>query len=145
MAFRFSLAAVLRYRESLERREELALQAILADMGRTSRQIERLTAELARAHQTLNQVTAEPVPASQVQSMFRETEAIATQKKALIDSLAELDRRRRAQTAVYQAANRNRQMLSDMASRQREEYDAEIARRHQKSLDEIFAARAHRE
>jgi len=145
MAFRFSLAAVLRYRESLERREELALQAILADMGRTVRQIERLTVELARANQALTKATAEPLPASQVQSMFRETESIAAQRKALIDSLAQLERRRRAQIAIYQAAHRNRQMLSDMASRQREEYDAEVVRRHQRSIDEIFAARAQRE
>ena len=45
---------------------------------------------------------------------------------------------------VYQLAHRNRQMLTDMSTRQREAYDQERVRAEQKFLDDIFAARLQR-
>jgi flagellar biosynthesis chaperone FliJ len=70
--------------------------------------------------------------------------AALERKKALVESLLPLERQRAAQTATYQAAHRDRQMLSDMAARQRDAYELERARSEQKALDDIFAARASR-
>ena len=44
MAFRFSLATVLRVRESIELREERALKKIQMEMARVSHEIEELDA-----------------------------------------------------------------------------------------------------
>jgi flagellar export protein FliJ len=144
MGFRFSLAAVLRFRESVEKREELALQKLLLEMSRMRREIERLGTEIVRAHQAQNQAMQTPLAAVHLQSMLKEIDAIADRKKALIASLAALDREREIQTKKYQAAHRDRQMLSDMQSKQLDVYEQERARAQQKFLDDIFAARAQR-
>src|SRR5581483_1759373 len=144
MGFRFSLAAVLRFRESVEKREELALQKLLLEMSRMRREIERLGTEIVRAHQAQNQAMQTPLAAVHLQSMLKEIDAIADRKKALIASLAALDREREIQTKKYPAAHRDRQMLSDMQSKQLDVYEQERARAQQKFLDDIFAARAQR-
>jgi flagellar FliJ protein len=144
MAFRFSLATVLRFRESIEKREELALEKLLMEMARVRREIEGLAAEIAGAQEARNHAMQQPVPAVHLQLMLNQTDLLADRKKALMESLAALDRERDLQTKRYQAAHRDRQMLSDMSARQKDTYELERARAQQKFLDDIFATRARR-
>jgi flagellar export protein FliJ len=144
MGFRFSLATVLRFRESVEKREELALQRLLLESARIRREIEHVTQEIAGAHEAKNEAMLQALAAVDLQTMLNEIDAVANRKKALVESLVELDRERAIQTKKYQAAHRDRQMLSDMCSRQLDAYEQEHARAQQKFLDDIFAARAQR-
>jgi flagellar export protein FliJ len=144
MAFRFSLATVLRFRESVEKREELALQKILLEIARTKQRIAQRSAEIALAQEARNKALQHALPAFELQSLTGDVNAALERKKALVESLLPLERQRAAQTATYQAAHRDRQMLSDMAARQRDAYELERARSEQKALDDIFAARASR-
>jgi len=144
MAFRFSLATVLRFRESLEKREELALQKLLMEMAGVHRDIENLTEEIARAEAARYDAMQQPLLAFRLQGMLLEIQIAIQKKAALIESLARLDQQRKAQTAKYQAVHRDRQMLSDMSTRLRDAYERECNRAQQKFLDDVFAARAQR-
>jgi flagellar export protein FliJ len=144
MGFRFSLAAVLAFRESVERREELSLQQIVLEIAHTHHQIEQLTVEIAQAQESLNKAMKQPMTAFQLQNILAGVDSIVARKKALQDSLVPLEQRREVQRMAYQAANRSRRMLSDMKDRQRDIYDQESARKEQKMLDDIFGARAQR-
>jgi flagellar export protein FliJ len=144
MAFRFSLAMVLRFRESIERREELALQRIVQDIGRVRHQILELTGQIERALDARNNAMLKPIAASQLQGVLSAIEAAKESRKQLVASLEPLEQRRREQTKVYQAAHRDRQMLSDMEERARAAYEQEYTRKEQKFLDDVFAARAQR-
>jgi flagellar FliJ protein len=144
MAFRFSLTTVLRFRESVEKREELALQKIVLEIARTRMQIERLTEEIAAAQEAINKALQKPISALHLQGMLNSANVIVDRKKALNESLVPLERKREMQVKAYQAAHRDRQMLSDMATRQRDVYEHAQARAQQKFLDDIFAARAQR-
>jgi flagellar export protein FliJ len=144
MAFRFSLATVLRYRDSMEKREELALKRVLMEIARTRLEIEHLTRQIARAQAAVEKTLEQPVSAAHLQSMVSEIDALFDRKKSLSESLAALERRRQLQMQAYQAAHRDRKMLSEMANRQRDAYEQERARREQKFVDDIFAARAQR-
>lgn len=144
MAFRFSLATVLRFRESIEKREELALQKLLQEMARARREIERLTDEIAAGHEARNQAMRDPLPASHIQGMLNEIDVAAESRKSLRAVLDALERQHQLQTKKYQAAHRDRQMLSDMRTRKRDVYEQERDRATQKFLDDIFAARSHR-
>jgi len=144
MAFRFSLATVLRFRESVERREELALQKIIMEIARVRIEIERLTGEIALAQAAINKSLQKPISAYHLQGLLNAANAIVDRKRALIESLAPLERKRAAQMKAYQAAHRDRQMLSEMATRQRDVYELAQARAQQKFLDDIFASRAQR-
>jgi len=144
MAFRFTLATVLRYRDSMEKREELALKKILVEIARTRLQIEQLTRQIERAQAAIEKTLEQPVSAAHLQIMVSEVDMLIARKKTLTESLAALDRQRALQLQAYQAAHRDRRMLSDMADRQRDAYEQERTRREQKFVDDIFAARAQR-
>jgi flagellar export protein FliJ len=144
MAFRFTLATVLRFRESVEKREELALQKILLEMAHVRREIERIAAEIAVAHNARNQAMLNPVPASHLNGMLNDVEAAKERRKNLLQALGKLEQEHRQQATKYQAAHRDRQMLSDMKAKKRDAYEQERARATQKFLDDIFAARSMR-
>jgi flagellar export protein FliJ len=144
MAFRFSLASVLSYRESLERREELALQRIQMEMAQVRKAIDQLTGQIAQAQQTIERVMQKALPAMQMQSMLNQANAAGERKRALLASLEALEQKRQQQMRTYQDAHRSRRMLSDMAKQRRDAWEQERVKSQQKFLDDIFAARARR-
>jgi flagellar export protein FliJ len=145
MAFRFSLASVLRFRESLERRDELALQKVQMQIAQTRLALEELSAQIAQAQQARDQAMREPVPGAHLQMMVRAAEAAAQQKRVLILNLDTLEKLREERIQAYQAAHRQRQMLSDVETRQRDAYENQRARQQQKFLDDVYVARLQRD
>ena len=144
MPFRFPLATVLRVRESLEKREERALQKIQLEMARVSHQIEELTARIAKSHVAREQAMAQPIPARDLHTLLWEVQAAGEKKKALHHDLQILEQQRNEQIKVYREAHRDRETMTDMSNKQRDLYEQEQARTQQKSLDDIFIARRHR-
>ena len=144
MAFRFPLAAVLRVRESIERREEMALQRIQLEMARVSRQIEELTARVARLDQAQKQALLQPTPAGHLHATLWEMQGAAEARKNLLSVLQGLEQQRQKQMKVYQAAHRDHETMISMYKERRDAYELEQARAQQKYLDDIFMARRHR-
>ena len=144
MGFRFPLATVLRFRQGLEKREELALKKVLLEIAQTRRRIEQLSADIARAEDERENALRRSITAFQLQSMLSEASAAIDRRRVLLESLVPLEQRRVQQMKAYQAAHRDRQMLSDMASRQRDAYEQDRTRAQQKMLDDVFASRAQR-
>jgi flagellar export protein FliJ len=144
MPFQFSLATVLKVRESLEKREERALQKIQLEMAHVLRQIEELTEQIAKTHQAREQAMAQPIPASHLQTLLAQAQAAAERKIALFQALRTLEQQRDRQIKVYQQAHRDRETLTDMSNKQRDIYEQDQARAEQKTLDDIFMARRHR-
>jgi flagellar FliJ protein len=144
MRFRFSLATVLRLRESLERQEERALQKILVEMARAARQIEELTIEIAKARGAEERAMQQPIPASRVQLLIWTTQAAQEKRKLLIRDLQTLEQQRDRQLKVYHAAHRNCETLIEMRQKQRDAYEQELARTEQKLLDDVFITRRKR-
>jgi flagellar biosynthesis chaperone FliJ len=144
MAFRFPLASVLRLRQAMERREELALQKVLYEIAQHRRKIEQLDESIAEADRTREAMLQQPTSAFQLQSMLLEAQTMVENRRLLIDALIPLEQKRLKQMVVYQAAIRERQIMSDLESRRRDEYTVQHERMQQKRLDDIFAARAHR-
>jgi len=144
MAFRFSLATVLRFRQSVEKREELALQALLLEMARARREIEGASAAVTAARNARSEALQRTLPALQIQSMAFDVDSASERRETLLKRLEALEKQRIAQTDRYQAAHRDRQMLSDMKTRQRDAWEEERARAEQRFLDDVFGARAQR-
>ncbi len=141
MAFRFPLASVLGFRENIERREELALSKIQLEMARVQHEIDQATAELAAAQRAREECMREPIPAAQLQAMLHGADAAAERKKKLLESMAVLEQQRGEQMRVYQAAHRDRRVLSDLLAQQREEWEVKQGRAQQKMLDDVFISR----
>jgi flagellar FliJ protein len=144
MAFRFPLAAVLRVRESIEKREERALQSIQLELARTLHHIEELSVAIGGAHRSREKALQQTISGGHLHSLLWEEQAAEQQLKSLLGQLQVLEQEREKQMKVYQAAHRDREMLTDMLKKQKDIYDQERLRDEQKRLDDIFMARRHR-
>jgi flagellar export protein FliJ len=144
MAFHFSLAAVLRVRESVEEREERALKSIQLEMARTRHQIEELRAAIGGAHWAREKALQQTIPGGHLHTLLWEEQAAEQRLKSMLGQLQVLEQTRDKQMKVYQAAHREREMLTDIRKRQKDIYEREWLREEQKRLDDIFMARRHR-
>jgi flagellar export protein FliJ len=139
--FRFSLASVLRVRESIERREELALQRVEMEVVRVKHRIDELTQELARAGEARENALRNSIPAYDLQSMDAQMNAALDAKQILLDTLQTLQQQRDAQMKLYQVAYNGRQMLTDLLEQKKSEYKQEQDHAQQKRIDDLFASR----
>lgn len=144
MAYRFPLATVLRFRQTIEEQEERALEKVFAEIVKAEQQIDALAMDIAGARRKLEADLTESMPAGHVDSMRERIEGAVRLRQQLVDSLAELHRRRDEQVQRYQAAHNSRKVLSDMQERQRDAYEQERDRAEQKTIDDIFASRSQR-
>ena len=144
MPFRFSLAAVLVVRKNVEQREERALKKIQLDMAHATRELEQLDAEIAHVQAAREQAMQVPIPAVQLHAYEERAELATEKKKILVVQIQKLRLELAGQMKVYQAAHRDREALTDMLKKRREEYDQEQTRQQQKQLDDMFMARRHR-
>jgi flagellar export protein FliJ len=141
MPFKFSLASVLRFRESIEKREETALQAIQLEVTRLRRMMDELTDDMTRTWQDREKELQKTLPASQLQAMQAGIDAALEAKQILLEKIQTLVRQRDAQMKAYRTAHRERQMLSDLLTQKKNAYELEQMRQQQKVLDDIVAAR----
>jgi flagellar export protein FliJ len=144
MAFQFSLAVVLRLRESLEKREERALQSIQLDVSRTLQAIEDLSVAIGGAQHARETALRKAMSGGHLHSLLWEEQAAEQRLRLLLEKLQVLEQEREQQMKLYHAAHRDREMLSDMMEKQKNIYDREWLREEQKRLDDIFMARRHR-
>ena len=145
MAFRFSLATVLQVRDSIEKREELALQKVQFEIANVRNQIEILTATIKNKQSEQEQSLQRPTPARDLQALINEIHCSMNARQLLYNSLEKLTLEQQRRMKAYQTAHAARQMLTEMLTQQRESYDREQLRNEQKALDEVFSARAWRE
>jgi flagellar export protein FliJ len=144
MPFRFALAAVLQVRENAEQREERALKKIQLELAHASHQLEELNAEIASLQEVREQAMREPVKAIQLLAYQQQAQNAAERKKVVVNQIQNLRHELAQQMKVYQASHRDREALTDMLKKQREDFDQEQARERQKQLDDLFMARRHR-
>jgi flagellar export protein FliJ len=144
MGFQFSLAAVLRVRENLERGEERLLQAIQLNVARTLQQVEELSVAIGSAHWKRELALRETMSGGHLQSLLWEEQSAEQRLTSLLSELQLLEQEREKRMKLYQVAHRNREMLTDMLNKKRGIYEREWLRDEQKRLDDIFMARRHR-
>ena len=144
MGFKFPLATVLRLRESIEKREERALQQLNLEIARVRGQIDELTRQISDAHQAREQALRQMLPASHLHAMLQEAQTADQRKLALLGALQTLGEQRDKQIKVYQAAHRDHETILSLCNGMRSSYEQEQLRTEQRNLDDIFMARLHR-
>lgn len=144
MGFRFSLAQVLRLREGVEKREELALQTAEFEVARVQRRIDKLTTELAQTSKEREAALQMWMRAAQLKNFQDEMNASVEVRRNLLDTLAELKTKREIQMKLYQAARVERRMLSDLRKQKLSAWEQDQTRNEQKQLDDTFVARLQR-
>jgi len=141
MAFRFSLATVLRVRGIIEEREEALLQKILFDISKIFEDLERNEAQLVETDASRQADVLKPCIGLQIQASYGEVQQLKQRRKDLATRIQELEQARDRQLIVYEAARRGREILTDMRQKKRTAYDNEASKREQKILDDNYIAR----
>ena len=142
MAFRFPLASVLRFRETVEKSEESALQKIQFEIARVHGRIEELDARIAQRSESLQRAMRHTLQANLMQTILEELQIDVEARQNISLTLEVLRQQREAQMRTYQAAHRGRQMLTEMLVQRRDAYELKQARTLQRQLDDVFAARS---
>jgi flagellar export protein FliJ len=141
MAFDFPLATVLRVRGIIEDREEGILQKMLFDISKVFEDLERVDVQLAETDASRQADVLKPRIGLQVHASYGEVKELKQRRKDLAVQIQKLEQARDGQLIVYDAARRDREMLTDMREKKRTQYDSDISKREQKVLDDNFIAR----
>jgi flagellar export protein FliJ len=141
MAFRFSLATVLRVRGIIEEREEALLQKILFDISKIFEDLERTDVQLAETDASRQADVLKPCIGLQLHASYGEVQELKQRRRDLAARIQELEQERDRQLSVYEAARRDREILTDMRERKRTAHDTDISKREQKILDDNYIAR----
>ena len=141
MAFQFSLATVLRVRGIIEEREEGILQKILSEISSILDDLERTDDQLAALDASRDADVFKARIGIQVHASYGEVNDLKQRRKDLEEQIQKLEQARDEQLIIYEAARRDREMLTDMREKKRTAYDSDMSKREQKTLDDNYIAR----
>jgi flagellar biosynthesis chaperone FliJ len=141
MAFHFSLGSVLRVRGILEEQEERMLQKIQAEITQTVEAIRCLDAQIAGSNASRRNEVAKRSLGRNLHASYQEVKDLKQLKTELEDRAGKLEQLRLRQLLVYDAARRDREMLTKMQETKRSAYESDMARTAQKTIDDNFNAR----
>src|SRR5581483_6201370 len=144
MAFRFALAALLKYRESLEQREYLALEKVQQEIVQVENLIRQCEQQLSAAQARRDRDLKSGVISIQLQAIYQEETALEELQEKLRAHWQQLQVFFFKQKTAYEIAHRNREVLDNLRLKQLDAYRKEQAKREQKTLDDIFLARRRR-
>jgi len=144
MAFRFALAAVLKYRENLEQREYLALEKTQQEIVQTKIVLHQCEERRSAATRRREADLRRGVTSVHLQAAYEEETALEEQGEKLRAQLRQLQVQRENCLKAYELARRNRELLDKLRMRQLDAYRRAQAKREQATLDDVFLSRRRR-
>ena len=141
MAFEFPLATVLRVRGIIEEREEGVLQKILFDISQTFDGLECIETQIAESDAARLADILKPSFGRDLHASYGEVKDLKQRRKELEVQIQKLEQARDVQLLIYEAARRDREMLTDMRQKKRIAYDSDVSRSEQRILDDNYNAR----
>jgi len=138
MPFRFPLQAVLRCRESFERRERQRLQVITREVVRAKQQRDQAKLDRANALNHLQKKLHEGLRAVEMQFGLACDRAYVRRITAWNEKVTKLEDLRRRQLEIFRHAQQQRQIMENLRNRQLAAYRLLQDRRVQQQLDDRF-------
>ncbi len=142
MAFHFTLEAVLRLRQSLEGRELLLLQSLLARRAALLSELDQLRqASFDLEQETKQAMLLRPTPAVEIHFAMARLQGLDGRQQLLREQLRQLESAIGEQRLRYQQQRRNREALEALRKAQLRDYQLTQRRREQAQLDELHLLR----
>jgi flagellar FliJ protein len=138
MPFRFSLQAVLRCRESFERRERQRLEVVTHEVVKAQKQCQQAKLDRADALGQVQKKLHQGMPAVEMQFELACDQARVRRIAALNDHASKLEDLRRRQLEIFRKAQQQRKILENLRDRQLAAYQLVQARRAQQQMDDRF-------
>ena len=139
MAFRFSLATVLRVRVLHEEHEERELRNILLGMERTRQSALNIKGELDRIRSAMGSTVS--IYGRELHLSMQDVKQIEACLRELDQQMEKLEQLKEAQLGKYQSARRARELLEEICKKQHVAYVIEAAKKEQRVVDDTFLAR----
>lgn len=141
MTFRFPLATLLRLREIAELREERLLEQILAQIAEGRRTLVDLAERRLSLIQQRERSLQNSTSAFNLTDSYVHVRAVERMEKDGREQVAKLLALRDQQMKIYEAAHRDRDLLSDMRLGQKEAFQKVRTRQEQNAMDDSFGSR----
>jgi flagellar export protein FliJ len=141
MAFRFSLATVLRLREIAEEREERLLGQILTQMARARESLTDLQAQQLDSIRRREVELTQQIAVAELHVFYGEIKLLGEKQQLAREQIEKLEALRVQQTKVYELAHQARELLSGMREEQLDAFEYERGRKEQGTLDDNFSSR----
>lgn len=142
MAFHFTLAAVLRYRQSLEEREELRLHGLLVRRATLLQELEQSRGARRQLQTALHHALQQAaIAAAEIQFAMAQLNGLERQLAVLESRRLKLAGEIAQQTARYRQERQKREVLESLREAQWREYRVRQQRREQAMLDELHLLR----
>jgi flagellar export protein FliJ len=141
MAFRFSLATVLRLREIAEEREERLLGQILQQIAQATQVIADLQAQRVHLIRQREADLQNQMSAAELHMSYTQLRALEDKQKPAAQHLTQLENLRIQQLKIYEAAHRNRELLTGMREEQLDTHRLEQTKVEQSVMDDNFISR----
>jgi len=145
MAFKFSLATVLRLREIAEEREERLLMQIRQQMAQSQQELADLDTRCAAVIAQRESELTGQIPATELQDSYMQITVLEERKKIVREHLMKLETLRVQQMKVYETAHRNLEVIEQIREEKLEIFQRQQVRLEQHVMDDNFAARKARQ
>ena len=141
MGFKFSLAGLLRVRESFEKSEEQKLALAIGKLNRLKAMLGAVREELTRAGDRLSHLLARGTTGAELHLLCFERIQLERRESALVESVSSAGAEVRDQQARLREAKRKRKVLDNLRQRQLTLFMLSEARKGQQRLDDAFLSR----
>jgi flagellar export protein FliJ len=138
MPFRFSLAAVLRLRESRERTEEVALEQCYRQLYSIQNLLSVQNEQIARIREHYEQDLICGTRAAELHCLLEQRFQAEHRREAILQQLAEAQDKLRQQIEIYRSARQQREIVAQVRTSRFRQYQQREALAEQKARDDLF-------
>jgi flagellar export protein FliJ len=141
MAFRFSLATLLKLREIAEQREERLLGQIQGQIVQARQFLVDLAAQREELFRIREQALQQSTSAVDLLHSYEQVRNVERLEQSGREQIVKLETLRDQQMKIYQAAHRKAEVLTEMRSDQKEMFYKELTKKEQGVMDDNFSSR----
>jgi flagellar FliJ protein len=141
MAFRFSLATLLKLREIAEQREERLLGQIQGQIVQARQSLVDLAAQRVALFHAREQALQQSTSAVDLLNSYELVRGVERLETSGREQLAKLITLRDQQMKIYQGAHQKAEVLTEMRGDQKELFYKELTKREQSTMDDNFNSR----
>lgn len=141
MAFKFSLATVMRLREIAEEREERLLQQIMQQIVQARQTLVDLATRRESLLRQREDMLMQKTSAAELLLLQGQLRSVDDLQESGKKQVADLESLRLKQMQVYEEAHRGRELLAGMREKSLMQFRRTQLRQEQDLMDDIFAAR----
>lgn len=141
MAFKFSLATLLRLREIAEQREERLLGQIQNQIVQNRQALVDLAHQRESVIRRREDLLKQSTSIAELQDSYARVKALEAMEESCRNQLAKLVTLCNQQMKIYQNAHRDSELLCEMRDNQKDEFDKERTKQEQNVMDDNFSSR----